>query len=210
MALWIVMLITQPFLIKYKKLSLHRKMGRISYVLVPLAWISTFLMMQFSYHAFADMLSGKFANGQPVHSQAEIRHLAAKNTALPFIYFTWMGLFYFLAIFNRKKASVHARYMLASSLSILGPTVDRILFINLKLEKLFWGIPVETVAFFLADLILVLLLIRDYRQKRNTGTMLICLLVFIGVQVLYFIIPNTKIWENFITFILDPGIGKLK
>jgi hypothetical protein len=36
MTLWIVMLIVQPFLIKYKKVAIHRMLGKISYVLVPL------------------------------------------------------------------------------------------------------------------------------------------------------------------------------
>ena len=43
MVLWIAMLITQPFLIKYKKLALHRMLGKISYILVPLALTSAFL-----------------------------------------------------------------------------------------------------------------------------------------------------------------------
>ncbi|MGZ5246809.1 MAG: hypothetical protein ACXWCR_06875, partial [Flavitalea sp.] len=56
MALWIAMLITQPFLIKYKKRDLHRKLGKVSYVLVPLVLISAFLMIRYSYyHAIIDL-----------------------------------------------------------------------------------------------------------------------------------------------------------
>src|SRR5215218_4254434 len=50
MALWIAMLITQPFLIKYKKRAAHRLLGKISYVLVPLVLISAFLMIRHGYY----------------------------------------------------------------------------------------------------------------------------------------------------------------
>jgi hypothetical protein len=52
MALWIAMLITQPFLIKYSKLAIHRMLGKTSYVLVPLALVSSFLMVRYSYYHF--------------------------------------------------------------------------------------------------------------------------------------------------------------
>ncbi len=42
MVLWIAMLITQPFLIKFRKRALHKKLGKISYVLVPLVLLSDF------------------------------------------------------------------------------------------------------------------------------------------------------------------------
>ena len=47
MVLWIAMLITQPFLIKYKRVAIHRMLGKISYVLVPLVSASAFLMIRF-------------------------------------------------------------------------------------------------------------------------------------------------------------------
>jgi uncharacterized membrane protein len=50
MTLWVAMLITQPFLIKYKKLAIHRMLGKISYVLVPLVLASAFFMIRYSYY----------------------------------------------------------------------------------------------------------------------------------------------------------------
>lgn len=50
MALWLIMLIAQPFLIKYKKLSWHRVLGKASYVLVPLILITAFLLIRNEYY----------------------------------------------------------------------------------------------------------------------------------------------------------------
>lgn len=205
MALWISMLITQPFLIKYKKLAAHRMIGKISYVLVPLALISSFLMIKYGYDAYTERLSEKVADGVPQYNRSEIMHLAAKANALPFVYFAWMGLFYSLAVINRKRSPVHARYMLAAALTILGPTVDRIFFLVFRVEQFPYGIPVETFTFLLIDLLLALLLIKDYRQKRQTKTLRTCLLIYVTGHILYFIIPDTMIWERFTTAIMNPG-----
>ncbi len=49
MLLWLAMLITQPLLIKYKRLDLHRKLGKVSYFLVPLILTSMFLIGRMGY-----------------------------------------------------------------------------------------------------------------------------------------------------------------
>ena len=63
MTLWMLMLIAQPFLIKYKKLSIHRIIGKISYGLVPLVLLSGFLMIRFSYYRDINQLRQDAAQG---------------------------------------------------------------------------------------------------------------------------------------------------
>src|SRR5687768_1291794 len=50
MSLWIILLIVQPFLIKYKKLYYHRKLGKISYFLFPFVAFSGYLMIRYSFY----------------------------------------------------------------------------------------------------------------------------------------------------------------
>jgi hypothetical protein len=206
MALWIAILITQPFLIKYKKLALHRMIGKISYVIVPLALVSQVLMIRFGYNAYTENLSRQLLNGVPQYSRDQILHMAAKSYALPFVYIVWMGLFYSLAIINRKNTPVHARYMIAVAMTVLGPTVDRIIFFLFKIEIFPFGIPVESFSFLLTDIILAWLLIRDYRKKRSTRIFRICLIIYVISHIWYFIVPDTTIWERLVTAILRPAI----
>src|SRR5688500_3805622 len=77
MMLWIAMLIAQPFLIKFKKFSIHRTLGKISYVLVPLVLASAFLMIRLSYYRFIDIAHAEVAKGLNQSTNAQILQKAA-------------------------------------------------------------------------------------------------------------------------------------
>jgi hypothetical protein len=202
MSLWVAMLITQPFLIKYKKRGLHRTIGKVSYVVVPLVILSGVVMMRVGYFASIERLAQESANGIQKYTASEINHLAARSMALPVFYLLWMALFYILAIINRKNSAVHARYMLATALTLLGPTVDRAIFFILKIETLAFNIPIETFAFLMIDLILITLLLYDRFQKRKALTLMICVGIYLMSQALYFVVMDTRWWENLITALM--------
>ncbi len=122
------MLITQPFLINFKKRAVHRMLGKISYVLVPLVLLSGFLMVRRTYHLLVEDLQQKAAQGLNQLNDNQILQQAAAYEAIAIFYLSWFALFYSLAIINRRKSAIHARFMLATALPLLGPTVDRIVF----------------------------------------------------------------------------------
>jgi len=204
MVLWVMMLITQPFLIKYKKIYWHRLLGKISYVLVPLVLASGFLMIRFAYYRTLGDFNNQIAKGTLKLSNAEVLQRSAAAMALPFYYLLTFLLFYLLAVKNRKKTFIHSRFMLATSLALLGPTVDRILFFVCNLTELPFGIPLESMAFFIADLILLLLLWKDYKNKRPIKTLLICLCISVAAQILYFTVPSTNAWKQLVSFLMRP------
>jgi uncharacterized membrane protein len=203
MALWIAMLITQPFLIKYKKKALHRLIGKISYVLVPLVLIFSFLMIRIAYYRYLNELHQQTAQGLNHLTGAEILKQAA-DEPIALFYFVWFALFYILAIVNRRKSSVHARYMLATALTLLGPTVDRIIFLDFKIENIGF-IPAYAISFLIANIILAFLLFKDYKNKRPIKTLATCLAIYITGQTLYFIVPGFDWWSSFMTFIMKPA-----
>jgi hypothetical protein len=191
MVLWIAMLIAQPFLIKYKKLSHHRLLGKISYVLVPLVLVSGFLMIRRSYY----------------HSINDLHMNAAQAAGYQAIAIFWLLLFmvfYCLAVINRRKTTAHARYMVATALTLLGATMDRVILFDFKLEKLPASIPIESAAFLAADVVLALLLVMDYKAKRPTKTLWMCLLIYLIGQVLYFTIPATDGWQHLVALLMKP------
>ena len=204
MALWIAMLIVQPFLIKYKKPAIHKMLGKISYVLVPLVLFSGFLMIRLSYYRFSDDLHQKAALGLNQFNNDQILKQAATYQAIALFWLLIFALFYSLAVINRRKSAVHYRYMVAAALSLLGPTVDRIILFGFKLDKLPGSLPIESAAFFIADTVLALLLWKDYTNKRPTKTLLTCLLIYLIGQVFYFTLPGGNVWTNLVTFIMKP------
>ena len=203
MALWVVMLIVQPFLIKYNKRKIHRLVGRISYGLVPLLLIFTYLTIRGEYDRHLGELHQQVEQGLKTYTDAEILKLAA-NAPIGIFYFVWFALFYILAIKNRRNSSVHARYMLATALTLLGPTVDRILGINFGIETIGGMISSYVVSFLLADMVLAILLYKDYRNGRPVKTLATCLVIYITGQVLYYIVPGFDWWGHVMSFIMNP------
>ena len=207
MTLWIAMLIAQPFLVKFKKVSVHRMLGKISYVLVPLVLISGFLMIRMSYYRYLQIGYSKAAEGLTQVSNAELLQNAADFQAIAVFYLVWFALFYSLAIINRRRSAVHARYMLAAALTLLGPIVDRIMLIPLGLESLPGGLSPMWVSFILIDLVLLFLLYKDYQHKRTLKTLLVCLLVYIPAQFVHFAILGNGWWKDFMIFVMLPKPG---
>jgi hypothetical protein len=204
MVLWMAMLIVQPFLIKYKKRALHRTLGKLSYGLVPLVLASGFLMIRLSYYRFVDDLEDKVAQGLNQFTSVQIVQQAAAFEAIALFWLFIFALFYALAVINRRKSMVHARYMVAAALTLLGPTVDRIILFSFEWEKLPGSIPIETAAFSIADTVLALLLWDDYKNKRPTKTLWTCLLIYLIGQTLYYTVPGTNGWTNLVSFLMKP------
>ena len=201
MTIWIIILMVQPFLFRYKKLAVHRKIGRLTYFLFPLILISAFFMIRFSYYRFIGDMSQKNVGLK----SEQILKDAATYEAIAFLYLGWLALFYLLAIINRRPSSVHARYMVATALTMLGPTVDRIVYFIFKMPKLGGLIPIETVSFFLIDTTLAILLWNDYKSGRPTKALVTGLSIFIAGQILYFLVQKTNAWGSFVSSIMQPA-----
>lgn len=199
MAIWIVMLIVQPFLIKYKKLSYHRLIGKLSYFVVPLVVLSSFFMIRFSY--FKEVEAAR--QQAPGVTMDTWLRMAADNTAIPFFYLGWFAVFYLLAVRNKRKSAIHARYMMATALTMLGPTVDRILIFHFNLFESV-GNLVFAITFLLIDLILLYLLYKDYKEQRSIKPLTTSLLIYIIGQGLFYTLPGTVAWQEFMLLIMKP------
>ncbi|MBX2816995.1 MAG: hypothetical protein KTR24_13400 [Saprospiraceae bacterium] len=100
---WILMLIVQPILIKKRNMHWHRRIGKISYFVFPLLILSFIPQM--------------------------IRMVDSGNAM--FLFFPLsdsllLTLCYTLAIYYRRNASKHMRYMIGTAIVFLGPTIGRI------------------------------------------------------------------------------------
>ncbi len=176
MLLWIGMLITQAFLIRHQKRSLHRMFGKFSYALVPVIVVSLVLL---------------------AHNQITIHDYGISYTRL-YILFLQLSLLtifvitYVLAIIYRKSPSQHARYMISTSLTLIDPAVARI---PLNLPTLPFSYQVLTFA--LTDIILFILIIIERKQTKGREVFPIVLAVFLFFQALNLTWTDSIIWDNF-------------
>jgi hypothetical protein len=113
MMTWIFMLIVQPLLIREGKLSLHKAIGKASYIVVPLLLLSIFMVTKISYD--------KVISVAPQQANSGI----ALNIPALFAF----AVLYGLAIWKKKKSRIHMRYMLGTSLLMIGPGLGRALIV---------------------------------------------------------------------------------
>jgi len=176
MMLWVFMLISQAFLIRYKKLSQHKFIGKLSYGLVPVLVVSLILL---------------------AHSQITIHEYGISYSRL-YILFLQLSLLvifviaYGLAIIYRRSPEHHARYMIATSLTLIDPAIARI---PLNLPPLPFSYQVLT--FSLIDLILLVLIIMERNRPGGREVFPVMLLIFVIFQGLNLTWTDSTTWDNF-------------
>nr|WP_293836737.1 hypothetical protein [uncultured Arsenicibacter sp.] len=160
---WLVLLIVQPFLIRFGKYRLHKTVGKAGYVLAPLVCISIFEVTRMIYL--------REAGRQPLD-----RLLAQLSLDIPAI--PTFGIFAFLAFWFQRQTATHVRYITATSFLIIGPGLGRALII-------YGGIPFPvavTATLYLATLLALLFFLYDL-VKRNPLTPSLVILVIILLNV---------------------------
>jgi hypothetical protein len=92
----------------------------------------------------------------------------------------------------------HASYMFAAILTLLGPTVDRILipiYLSNNLSVNFF-----IVTFILIDLLLVALLFYQWKQGSAIKATLTSLVIYFLGQLIFFLLPRMYLWK----VLIDP------
>ena len=172
---WFLMLIIQPFLIRYKKNNIHRRLGKLGYVLAPLVCYSIFLVTKMVYH-------------REIAHRSEASVLAQLALDIPTIFI--FGLMFALAMINRKDSSVHMRYMIGTALTMIGPGLGRALII-------FGGVPFPvsvSIVYYVADILAILFLINDFRKGNNIKPFVTITIIFI-LNHLCWAFQNASWWQ---------------
>lgn len=173
---WFAMLIIQPFLIKFGKNKIHRTLGKAGYVLAPLVCYSIFLVTKMVYH-------------REIAIRPESSVLAQLSLDIPTIFI--FGLFFTLAMVNRHKSDVHMRYMIGTSLLMIGPGLGRTLII-------FGGIPFPvtvSIVYYISEIIAVLFLLNDLRKGANIKPLLTIVTVLV-INHLLWAFQEAAFWQK--------------
>lgn len=174
---WFLMLIVQPFLIKFEKYDWHRALGKVGYVLAPLVCFSILEVSRMVYF-------------RETANRPENDVLAQLSLDIPTI--LAFALFTSLAFWYQKQPAAHMRYMIATSLLMIGPGLGRALII-------FGGIPFPvsvTAVLYLSTLIALVFLLLDLRNRKNPIPFLVIFLI-IGLQLLCWLFQTAGWWLGF-------------
>lgn len=178
--LWCIMLAIQPYLIKTKRNSAHKAVGKASYLLVPVLLFTTFDLLRYRI------------NTMPAVDYAAVALVL--NALLAFT------IFYGLAIYYRHDSARHSRFMIATVFPFITPVTDRIIHIYFPSTLQFFpkllGYPnVPLFGFILADIIVLMLSIWDWRaHKRLIFPFVLIVLLTYHYSFNYFY--QYEFWQN--------------
>ena len=172
--LWALMLIAQPWLIRSGRWKVHRRLGRVSFVLAPMVVVSTLLLMR---HRLASVQD---------YNQIYFSFIQAGLIAL-------FAIAYAQAIRYRRTAAIHARYMVCTALTMVDPIVARLLDNYLDVPP----VAEQFATFVLIDVIFVWLWMRDRRLGNGIRVFPTMLAAFLVVEAGTFLVPQTGMWHEF-------------
>lgn len=185
LTLWCLMLILQPYLIRTKRTKLHRTIGKASYILVPLMIFTTL-----------DLLKYQLQSVPQLGTMDYFFVALAANALIAF------AILYGLAIYHRKKSTIHARYMICTAFTMFTPVTDRLIHIHfrniLDYMPTIEGNPIAPFAgFLLADLMLIGLCIWDWRSHKRWNVFPFALLILLLYHSSVFTFYKFEFWRNF-------------
>lgn len=176
--LWLALLIVQPLLIRYRKVRIHRFIGRLTYVLAPLLVLSFIGLMVIFYRE-------RGMSAQPFVEVLQHFYFQIVHTVI-------FSTFYVLAVVNRKNTGRHAGYMIATGLIFINPTLRRVFNNGFHLSFT----VAETIALLVTDLAVISLLLFARRRNLNYKLYYIVLATFLVYQIPMF----------YMIYVLYPGI----
>ena len=184
MVIWFGLLIAQPFLIRRGMLSIHRRVGRVSYLLAPVILVSGL------------MLSHSRLNGLDASEFRDFGHFFFLPVQATLLFAVTWGL----AMIFRRKAALHARFMVGTALTLIDPVVARLLghFPQVENENYY-----QIVGFGLTDIVLLMLILADGHSGRGRAAFPVMLAMFAALHIFWFTGAQTAWWLQFVTWFRD-------
>jgi hypothetical protein len=143
MVLWVAVLIIQPILIRKKKVRIHRVIGKLTYLLMPVMLLSVLLILN----------SGL--------KQLPAEEISFSQVIFPVRDFFLLAIAFSIGVWHRRNVQIHARAMIITGIVFIEPALFRLL------GRIFKGMGPTG---FLVGVVLILsllitLIIRERRQK---------------------------------------------
>ena len=173
---WCLLLIVQPFLVGGGRRELHRKIGILAWIVGPLLVVASLLLTHARFRAM---------DAATFRAESLNMYLPLQGT----VTFAWAWT---LAMAFRKTYPLHARFMIATGLTLLDPVLGRVL--------AFYAPPFanplhyQLVTFGLCDAVLLALLERPRMAPRQRRLYMLGAAVFPLLHVGWFTIARRPAW----------------
>jgi hypothetical protein len=176
MVTWCGLLIAQPFLVRARRLSLHRALGVLSYGVAPAVVVSSVLLAHYRFRSMDD----------------DAFRAEARNLYLPLSAILLFAVAYTCGISYRRTPALHARFMICTSLTMMDPVLGRVL--AFYFPPLPRDLYYQAVTYGSADAILLVLAIADRHRPQSRWVFPIMLALFMTAHVLWFSWAQSDAW----------------
>lgn len=183
---WLGLLVVQPILIANNKIAIHKFLGKLSYFIAPVAFVTMILVYHNQYLNF-------IKEGQSEEFVLSFVFSPATD-AIPFV------ILYLLAILNKRETPKHMRYMITTGIIIGGPGLGRIFMTWMNMD-IFMAIQIVV----LLTLIAFISLIVYDRIKKKTfriNPYTIALIIWLIPNILIIFSPATPLWQSIAKWIV--------
>lgn len=177
---WLLLLITQGYLMRTRRVALHRALGRTSLVIVPLFLVSGLFIVH-------DMLTrdSNFARTfGPRLSFVDLSTLA------------WFAFAYVMALRYRKTMALHARFMVSTALPLLPPALSRLLGPMVHSFDLAFHL-----SYLAAELVTIALLLHDRQSGKMRAPFLLLFALLVLQQASYHYAMDFGPWQALVGWI---------
>lgn len=191
---WLVMLVTQAQLIRTGRRAVHRRVGKLSYLLAPAV---VAISVVFVHRRLAPALAG----------ETQLPAIGLHFLALTLGSLAVFAIFYALAIHHRHDPRAHARWMVCTVFPLVTPVSDRLIAGHapalVGLMPRIEGSPILPAAgFVLADLLLLGLAVWDWRANGRRQVFLAALGALVAYHVAAFTLHRVALWNDFCVWFL--------
>ncbi len=178
MLLWVGMLIVQSWLIRTRRNPMHRTLGRVSFGLAPVVFVSAVWV---NLH-FMEGREGPFA--------ADLISVFWYGFFLPGAF----AVLYVMAIVHRRRMQLHARYMAATALVFIHPGLQRASD-NYLVPLAGWGPTFFQLA--LVPLVIgVWLLFLDWRGQKPLEPFAVFSGLWVANVLVWILTPRLQVWQT--------------
>jgi hypothetical protein len=181
-SLWISLLIVQPLLIKKKKLAIHKQLGKLSFIILPLFIISVIVL---KHH----QIGGVIKEGLGASLWLQLKDIII------------ISVMYAIAIVNKHTIQIHARAMIATGIVFIEPTLGRFVILTVLPDPNFilgLGITVAIMYTLIISLIII-----ERKQKSGRWVFPLLLLLFMVFHYLIFNQVSFPFWDSFAKWFVE-------
>ena len=184
MTAWLALLIAQASLMRAGNRALHRRLGLLSYLLVPVIVVVTLRFVHYT-----------------VREAPELGDYGLFFLALVVLTLVTFVTLFALAMLYRKQPAVHARFMVSTLFPLFPPVTDRLI-ARFMPSIIDWmprigGAEILQVAgFAIADTILVGLALWDW-QKNSRRVLVVALAIVVAGQAAIMNVHRFGFWRAF-------------